>query len=181
MHGAGAAWSRLFLPGAGDDPRRSELESAPGPRPSGAGAGAAKKSGGSATLAVSDLGGCCYNIMWKKNPFTCLEYVDCPRTWLFCRCYGGWGRISMLPLAFYIFDLVHVRVEWFIFLIWQKTALNQRSGMILEVYIQIFGARAVHLIILYRWTSFSALFELQKSQGWALRSFPFGTLHSFPF
>ena len=52
MYGAGAAWSRLFLPGAGAgaDPSRSEPEpeSAPGPwRP---GAGAAQKSGGSATL-----------------------------------------------------------------------------------------------------------------------------------
>ena len=28
-----------------------------------------------------------------------------------------------------------------LFLIWQKTALNQRSGIILEVQIQIFGAR----------------------------------------
>ena len=46
--GAGAAWSRLFLPGAGADPRRSEPESAPGPRLSAA--GAAQKSGGSATL-----------------------------------------------------------------------------------------------------------------------------------
>ena len=52
MYGAGAAWSRLFLPGAGAgaDPSRSEPESAPGPwRP---GAGAAQKSGGSATLAI---------------------------------------------------------------------------------------------------------------------------------
>ena len=46
MFGAGAAWSRLFLLGAGADPIWSE--SAPGPRTSGA--GAAKKSGGSATL-----------------------------------------------------------------------------------------------------------------------------------
>ena len=37
-----------FLPGAGADPIWSEPESAPGPRTSGA--GAAKKSGGSATL-----------------------------------------------------------------------------------------------------------------------------------
>ena len=48
MYGAGAAWSRLFLPGARADPSRSEPESAPGPWPSGA--GAAQKSGGSATL-----------------------------------------------------------------------------------------------------------------------------------
>ena len=41
--------SRLFLPGAGADPIWSEPESAPGPRTSGA--GAAQKSGGSATLA----------------------------------------------------------------------------------------------------------------------------------
>ena len=30
VYGAGAAWSRLFLPGAGADPSRSEPESAPG-------------------------------------------------------------------------------------------------------------------------------------------------------
>ena len=36
---------------------------------------------------------------------------------------------------------IYKRVEWF-FLVWQKTALNQRSGMILEVQIQIFGAWA---------------------------------------
>ena len=47
----GAAWSRLFLPGAGADPIRSEPESAPGPWPPGA--GAAQKSGGSATLLVN--------------------------------------------------------------------------------------------------------------------------------
>ena len=39
-----------FLPGAGADPIWSEPESAPGPRTSGARAGAAQKSGGSATL-----------------------------------------------------------------------------------------------------------------------------------
>ena len=50
MYGAGAAWSHLFLPGAGADPSRSEPESAPGPWRPGAGAGAAQKSGGSATL-----------------------------------------------------------------------------------------------------------------------------------
>ena len=38
----------FFLPGAGADPIWSEPESAPGPRTSGA--GAAQKSGGSATL-----------------------------------------------------------------------------------------------------------------------------------
>ena len=50
VYGAGAAWSRLFLPGAGAraDPIWSEPELAPGPRTSGA--GAAPKSGGSATL-----------------------------------------------------------------------------------------------------------------------------------
>ena len=42
--------SRLFLPGAGADPSRSEPESAPGPWRPGARAGAAQKSGGSATL-----------------------------------------------------------------------------------------------------------------------------------
>ena len=52
MYGAGAALSRLFLPGARADPRRSEPESAPGPWPPGAGAGAAQKSGGSATLVT---------------------------------------------------------------------------------------------------------------------------------
>ena len=58
VYGAGAAWSRLFLPGAGADPSRSEPESAPGPwRP---GAGAAQKSGGSATLALSSF--------LEKNP-----------------------------------------------------------------------------------------------------------------
>ena len=40
-----------FLPGAGADPSRSEPESAPGPWPSGA--GAAQKSGGSATLLLN--------------------------------------------------------------------------------------------------------------------------------
>ena len=53
MYGAGAAWSRLFLPGAGADPSRSEPESAPGPWPSGA--GAAQKSGGSATLGKNNI------------------------------------------------------------------------------------------------------------------------------
>ena len=50
VYGAGAAWSRLFLPGAGADPSRSEPEpeSAPGPWLSGA--RAAQKSGSSATL-----------------------------------------------------------------------------------------------------------------------------------
>ena len=50
MYGAGAAWSRLFYPGAGADLSRSEPESGPGPWPPGAGAGEAQKSGGSATL-----------------------------------------------------------------------------------------------------------------------------------
>ena len=50
MYGDGAAWSRLFLPGAGADPSRSEPESAPGPWPPGA--RAAQKSGGSATLVL---------------------------------------------------------------------------------------------------------------------------------
>ena len=48
MYGAGAGWSRIFLPGAGADPSRSDPESAPGPWPFGA--GAAQKSSGSATL-----------------------------------------------------------------------------------------------------------------------------------
>ena len=53
VYGAGAAWNRLFLPGsrAGADPIRSEPELAQGPRSSGARAGAAQKSGSSATLA----------------------------------------------------------------------------------------------------------------------------------
>ena len=57
MYGAraGAAWSRLFLPGAGADPTRSEPESAPGPLPSGA--GAAQKSGGSTTLPGVEIVG----------------------------------------------------------------------------------------------------------------------------
>ena len=41
--------SRLFLPEAGEDPSRSEPESAPGPLP----AGAAQKIGGSVTLKGS--------------------------------------------------------------------------------------------------------------------------------
>ena len=60
-----SVWSRSrsrmeppFYPGAGADPSRSELESAPGPWPPGA--GAAQKSAGSATLqssaeAISEL------------------------------------------------------------------------------------------------------------------------------
>ena len=47
---AQATWSRLFLPGAGGNPSRSEPESAPGHWPSGA--RAAQKSGGSATLPM---------------------------------------------------------------------------------------------------------------------------------
>ena len=47
LYGARAAWSRLFLPRAGADPIWLEPESAPGPRTSGA--GAAQKSGSSAT------------------------------------------------------------------------------------------------------------------------------------
>ena len=46
VYGAGVAWSRLFLPGDGADPSRSEPESVPGTWPS----GAAQKSGGFATL-----------------------------------------------------------------------------------------------------------------------------------
>ena len=61
MYGAGAAWSRLFLPGAGADPSRSEPESAPGPwRP---GAGAAQKSGGSATLSIGYTEPCYYCLL----------------------------------------------------------------------------------------------------------------------
>ena len=47
-HGSKAARSGFFLPGAGADPFWSEPESAPGPRTSRA--GAAQKSGDSATL-----------------------------------------------------------------------------------------------------------------------------------
>ena len=43
------------------------------------------------------------------------------------------------------------------FLIWQKTALNQRSGMILEVQIQIFGAsdpkNKNHSTLMYNYTN----------------------------
>ena len=38
---------------------------------------------------------------------------------------------------------MYSRVECF-FVIWQKTAFNQRPGMILEVQIQIFGAQSFH-------------------------------------
>ena len=66
--GAGAAWSRLFLPGAGADPSRSEPEpeSAPGPWRPGAGAGAAQKSGGSATLLRSRT--ILLNVEWLTPP-----------------------------------------------------------------------------------------------------------------
>ena len=47
MYGAGAAWSRLFLPGAGADPSRDLGHHS--------GAGAAQKGGGSATLRKSVL------------------------------------------------------------------------------------------------------------------------------
>ena len=53
VYGAGAAWSRLFLPEAGADPVWSEPDSAPGPRTSGA--RAALKNGGSATLILSSV------------------------------------------------------------------------------------------------------------------------------
>ena len=53
MYGAGATWSRLVWPGAGADPIWSEPDLAPGPWTSGA--GATKKSGGSATLLSTDL------------------------------------------------------------------------------------------------------------------------------
>ena len=62
VYGAGAAWSRLFLPGAGADPSRLEPESAPGPWQTGA--GAAQKSGGSATLLKSSSN---TNIFLKLN------------------------------------------------------------------------------------------------------------------
>ena len=47
------SWSHLFLPGAGADPIWSEPESALGLRTSGA--GAAHKSGGSATLLIPSI------------------------------------------------------------------------------------------------------------------------------
>ena len=47
---SGAAWSCPLLSGAGADPIGLEPESAQGPWAVGAGAGAAQKSGGSATL-----------------------------------------------------------------------------------------------------------------------------------
>ena len=53
MFGVGAAWSPLFLPGAGADPIWSEPKSAPGPLTSGV--GDAQKSGGSATLFLTPL------------------------------------------------------------------------------------------------------------------------------
>ena len=66
--GVGAAWSRHFLPGAGAraDPIWSEPELFPEPWNSGASAGAAEKSGGSATL-VSTLGGWGVGIVRKKS------------------------------------------------------------------------------------------------------------------
>ncbi len=67
MYGAGAAWSRLFLPGARADPSRSEPESAPGPWPPGARAGAAQKSGGSATLI--------YHLFTLRLPTTFVQRV----------------------------------------------------------------------------------------------------------
>ena len=54
VYRAGAAWSRLFLPGAGADPSRSEPEPESAPGPWSSGAGAAQKSGGSATLIGGD-------------------------------------------------------------------------------------------------------------------------------
>ena len=53
FYGAGAAWSRLFLPEAGGDPIWLEAESAPGLRTSGG--GAAQKNGGSAILSYLSL------------------------------------------------------------------------------------------------------------------------------
>ena len=64
VYGAGAAWSRLFLPGAGADPSRSEPESAPGPWPPGA--GAAQKSGGSATLACAESDSAQVDTAWSQ-------------------------------------------------------------------------------------------------------------------
>ena len=63
--------SRLFSPGAGADPSWSEPESAPGPWPSGAGARAAQKSGGSATLCTFfpiEFG--------KKRPFPLKKFYE---------------------------------------------------------------------------------------------------------
>ena len=50
VYGAGATWSRLFLPGTGADPIWLEPESALGPQTSGA--ETAQKSGSSATLPL---------------------------------------------------------------------------------------------------------------------------------
>ena len=58
LHGAGAAF---FLPGAGADPMWSEA--APGPRTSGA--GAAQKSGGSATLHPGSVVSCEAGFFWS--------------------------------------------------------------------------------------------------------------------
>ena len=61
--------SRLFLPGAGADPSRSEPESAPGPWPPGA--GAAQKSGSSATLLIRVKG--FIRQLWKLLTFTAMK------------------------------------------------------------------------------------------------------------
>ena len=66
--------SRLFLPGAGADPSRSEPESAPGPWPSGA--GAAQKSGGSATLHPNMSKKYCIQLgLWEHEPHAELEIL----------------------------------------------------------------------------------------------------------
>ena len=77
MSGAGAAWSRPFFleppffSGTGADvradPIRSEPESAPGPWASAAGAGAAQKNGGSATL-IWIHNTCCINGFYCSCP-----------------------------------------------------------------------------------------------------------------
>ena len=73
MYGAGAAWSRLFYPGAGADPSRSEPESAPGPWPPRA--GAAQKSGGSATLQCYVNASFLY-VVFQSRPLPAPEVQD---------------------------------------------------------------------------------------------------------
>ena len=63
-----------------------------------------------------------------------------------------WCVLSLLCVC-----TVHCILGWSdFFYIWQKTALNQRSGMILEVQIQIFGPH---------WCTHRKVFIFQKFQG----------------
>ena len=63
-----------FLPGAGADPSRSEPESAPGPWRPGAGARAAQKSGGSATLQKTKKSTVAFMVCTKIRTNT--VYID---------------------------------------------------------------------------------------------------------